>query len=60
LHLEVQAWREAGFERRVYVYNSRAEDRFGQPVVSLVLLLDDDRGGGRRATSPSCTARGAS
>jgi hypothetical protein len=42
LHVEIQAHFEAGFERRVYVYNSRAEDRFGQPVVSLVLLIDDD------------------
>jgi hypothetical protein len=42
LHVEAQARFEAGFARRVYVYNYRAEDRFGQPVVSLVILLDED------------------
>src|SRR5262245_26538082 len=42
LHVEIQAHFEQGFERRSYVYNSRAEDRYGQPVVSLVLLIDDD------------------
>jgi hypothetical protein len=42
LHVEIQSYFDAGFERRVYVYNSRAEDRFGQPVASLVILIDDD------------------
>src|SRR5207248_2282185 len=42
LHLEIQSYFEEGFARRVYVYNSRAEDRFGQPVVSLPILIDDD------------------
>jgi hypothetical protein len=42
LHVEIQAHFEQGFARRIYVYNSRAEDRYGQPVVSLVLLIDDD------------------
>jgi hypothetical protein len=44
LHIEAQAQPEAGFERRVYVYNYRAEDRYNQPVVSLVVLGDDNAG----------------
>ncbi len=42
LHVEVQSQEEAGFERRVYVYNYRAEDRYNQPVVSLVVYGDDN------------------
>jgi hypothetical protein len=41
LHLEVQNQAEADFERRVYVYNYRAEDKYNQPVVSFVVLGDD-------------------
>jgi hypothetical protein len=42
LHIEIQSYFEEGFDRRIYVYNSRAEDRYGQPVVSLPILIDDD------------------
>jgi hypothetical protein len=42
LHVEVQGERQAGFERRVYVYHYRADDRFGLPAEELVLLADDD------------------
>ncbi len=41
-HLEVQGQREADFARRVHTCNYRAEDRFGQHVVSIVILIDDD------------------
>ena len=33
---------EEGFPRRMHVYNYRAEDRFGQPVGSFAILIDDD------------------
>ncbi len=33
---------EADFPRRMHVYDYRAEDRFGQPVISFALLIDDD------------------
>ena len=42
LHGEVQGQKEAGFERRIHIYNSRIDDKFGLPVVSFVLLIDDD------------------
>lgn len=42
LHFEIQSYVEADFARRVYVYNTLAEIRFGQPVVSLPILIDDD------------------
>lgn len=42
LHLEIQAKRERDFRWRVHTYNLRAEYRYGQPVASFVLLLDDD------------------
>jgi len=41
-HLEVQGKKEKKFPRRMYVYNYRGEDRFGLPVVSMALLVDDD------------------
>jgi hypothetical protein len=41
-HLEVQGKKEKGFERRMHIYNYRAEDRFGQPVASLAILVDED------------------
>jgi hypothetical protein len=44
LHVEVQSREETDFERRVYVYNYRLEDRYNQPVVSLVVLGDDNPG----------------
>jgi hypothetical protein len=39
LHGEVQGGVEAGFPRRMHVYNYRAEDRFGQPVISFAILI---------------------
>jgi hypothetical protein len=44
LHFEVQAQPQGGFERRVYVYHYRGDDRFGLPVESLVVLADEDPG----------------
>ena len=42
VHVEVQAQADSDFARRMFVYNSRIEDRYGRPVVSLALLVDDD------------------
>jgi hypothetical protein len=42
VHVEVQGDREDEFERRMEVYNYRAWDRFGLPVVSVAVLTDDD------------------
>jgi hypothetical protein len=42
VHVEVQAWKEAGFPKRMYVYNYRIFDRYDQEVVSLAILADDD------------------
>ena len=42
MHGEVQGGVEADFPRRMHVYDYRAEDRFGQPVISFALLIDDD------------------
>jgi hypothetical protein len=42
LHVEVQCQPEAEFGWRVYTYNYRAEDRFKHPVVSLVVLGDEN------------------
>ena len=38
VHVEVQGQREAGFERRVFVYNYRIFDRYNKPVASLAVL----------------------
>src|SRR5207253_2542715 len=42
LHFEIQSYYDHDFERRVYVYNTVAEMRYGQPVVSLPILIDED------------------
>jgi hypothetical protein len=42
LHVEAQVQPQDGFERRMYVYNYKAEDRYNQPVVSIAILGDDD------------------
>src|SRR4051794_36230460 len=42
LHIEVQNWFDANFPHRVYVYNSRAEDKYSHPIVSLAILGDDN------------------
>jgi len=42
LHVEVQGRPEAGFAHRMHVYNYRAEDARGRPVISLGVLADED------------------
>jgi hypothetical protein len=42
VHVEVQARKEVGFPERIYVYNTRLFDRYGQEVISLAILADDD------------------
>jgi hypothetical protein len=42
IHVEVQTGRERDFPRRMFVYNYRIFDRYGQEVVSLAVLADDD------------------
>jgi hypothetical protein len=42
IHVEFQADYEADFPKRVYVYNYRVVDRMQCPVVSLVILGDDN------------------
>ncbi|MFO0841790.1 MAG: hypothetical protein U0797_05230 [Gemmataceae bacterium] len=42
LHVEVQAQPQEGFERRVFVYHYRGDDRFGLPPEAVVILADDD------------------
>jgi hypothetical protein len=41
LHAEAQMFPEEDFERRMYVYNNKAEDVYNWPVVSLAILGDD-------------------
>jgi hypothetical protein len=42
IHIEVQAWKESDFPRRIYVYNHRIFDRYDREVISLAILIDDD------------------
>jgi hypothetical protein len=42
LHIEVQAWKEGEFPRRMFVYNHRIFDLYGREVISLAILIDDD------------------
>jgi len=42
IHIEVQGRYEAGFGKRVYVYNYRIFDRYDREVTSLVVLADED------------------
>jgi hypothetical protein len=42
IHIEVQAWKEGEFPKRMYVYNHRIFDRYDQEVISLAILADDD------------------
>ena len=44
VHVEVQAQRQAGFERRMFVYHYRLFDRDEQPIVSLAVLADPSPG----------------
>jgi predicted transposase YdaD len=41
LHAEVQCYRDDNFPWRVFRYNTRATDRYGTPVASLIVLGDD-------------------
>jgi len=42
IHIEIQGYREVDFPRRVYHCNYRISDRFGEEVISVALLTDDD------------------
>ncbi len=42
-HIEVQGEVEAGFDRRMYVYNYRIFDKYGRMPVSLAVLADDSK-----------------
>jgi hypothetical protein len=44
LHLEVQGQRDPDFARRMFTYNYRLYDRYGQSVVSLAILADEEPG----------------
>ena len=39
-HIEVQSQQDTDFPRRCYQYNHRLDDRYAEPVVSLVFLAD--------------------
>ncbi len=41
VHVEVQSQRDSNFARRMYTYNHRLEDRYGQMPVSLAVLGDE-------------------
>jgi hypothetical protein len=41
LHVEAQMFPEDDFERRMYVYNSKAEEVYNSPVVSFAILGDE-------------------
>ena len=43
IHVEVQAQRDAAFERRMFVYHYRIIDRHERAPVSLAVLADDER-----------------
>ena len=42
IHIEIQGYREIDFAKRVYNCNYRISDRFGEKVISVALLTDDD------------------
>ena len=42
IHVEVQAWKEGDFPKRMHVYNHRIFDRYDREVISLAILADDD------------------
>jgi hypothetical protein len=42
VHIEVQAWKEGDFPKRMFVYNHRIFDLYDQEVISLAILIDDD------------------
>ena len=42
IHVELQCWMEDNFAHRVHVYNYRAEDVYSHPVLTVVVLGDED------------------
>jgi len=42
IHIEIQGYLDIDFPRRVYHCNYRIFDRFGEKVISVALLTDDD------------------
>jgi hypothetical protein len=42
IHIEIQGYRKSDFPKRVYQCNYRISDRFGEKVISVALLTDDD------------------
>jgi hypothetical protein len=42
IHVEVQGDYQGDFEERIFVYNIRAFQKYNHPVVSLVILTDDN------------------
>jgi hypothetical protein len=42
IHIEVQAGRETHFEKRLFVYYYRLVDRYDLPIMTLVVLADDN------------------
>ncbi len=42
IHIEIQGYHESDFPKRVYHCNYRISDRFGEKVISVALLTDDD------------------
>ena len=42
IHVEIQGQREANFGRRMFVYHYRIFDAYGQRVISLAVLTDED------------------
>jgi len=42
IHIEIQGYHESDFPKRVYHCNYRIFDRFGEKVISVALLTDDD------------------
>jgi hypothetical protein len=43
VHVEVQAQEDPGLSERMFVYNSRIRAKYGRPVASMALLVDDVR-----------------
>lgn len=41
IHLEVQGAKQAGFAKRIFVYNYRIYDRYDKPVASMAVLADE-------------------
>ena len=41
IHVEFQSEKEIGFPKRIYIYNTRAYERYGVPVASYAILADE-------------------